>query len=337
VICDEAHKTAGWQSGTFATVLDERKIRARRRLFMTATPRIYGRKIQNDAEGDFRVHSMDDEQVYGPVAYSMSFATAIKNRPAPLLCDYRVVAISVSDTEARQAIKDRLLIRLDERLADAETVASHVAVGKAIRRFRLKKLISFHSRVAAAQTFAGDASDGFASTLKRARLRPHDLWTAHVAGDMSAGERDSLLHQFGRATGVALLANARCLTEGIDVPSTDSVVFIDPRQSKIDIVQAIGRAIRLSPKKRVGTIVVPVVIGPTRTQTKCWRVPGSRRSRTCFVRFAPMTSGLAKLSTPTASRSENDEVHGVKSADSSTRISSSICPPGSRRRDSSSR
>src|SRR5215510_6475398 len=258
-ICDEAHKTVGVRQGAFATILDDAKIPALRRLFLTATPRIYGANLKAKSEDQgWTLRSMDDERVYGPVVYRLSFGDAIKNG---LLCDYRVVVMTVSDAEIRFAIRERALIRVKAGIVDAESLAGHIALGKALKRYKLRKVITFHQRVAAARTFADSTADlSLPSLLDKLRLRPKDLWTGHVSGEMSAGRRSQLLHEFTSHEGVAIIANARCLTEGIDVPSADSVVFIDPRESKIDIVQALGRAIRNTPNKTIGTIVVPLVL-----------------------------------------------------------------------------
>jgi predicted helicase len=152
VICDEAHKTVGVGKGPFATVLHDHKIRAARRLFLTATPRIYGANLKaKSQEQGWTLLSMDDERVYGPVVHRLSFGDAIQKK---LLCDYRVVVMSISDAEINAAICDRALLRSESGTIDAESLAGHVAVGKAIKRFRLRKVITFHQRIASARMFA---------------------------------------------------------------------------------------------------------------------------------------------------------------------------------------
>jgi len=152
------------------------------------------------------------------------------------------------------------VFRSESGTVDAESLAGLVAVGKAIKRLKLRKLVTFHQRIAAARAFVDPGAEtSLPALLETLRSCPKDLWTGNVNGGMSAGRGGQLLHEFASHDSVAVIVNVRYLTEGIDVPSIDTVVFTDPRQSQIAIVQAVGRAIRSARTKSLGTIVVPLV------------------------------------------------------------------------------
>ena len=260
MIADEAHRVAGIESSDFATVLDETAIKARRRLFMTATPRYFtGRVLKAAQEADLEVASMDDPSKFGTVFHRLTFGEAIKRN---LLTDYQVAVVGVdNDTYREWAEKGTLVTRDGKKITDARTLAGQIGLAKAMRKYDLRRSISFHSRVARAREFAAEMPEVIA--WMPARQRPKGaLWARHASGEMSAGERHVLLQHLSRLDDGerGLLANARCLSEGVDVPTLDGVAFIDPRRSEVDIVQAVGRAIRKSEGKTVGTIVIPVFI-----------------------------------------------------------------------------
>lgn len=263
VVADEAHRCAGRVSGDFATVLDSDAIRARRRLFMTATPRYFtGRIIRAAREADLEVASMDDEATFGPVFHRLTFGEAIER---DLLSNYQVAIIGVDDSTYRSWAEHGRLVTIDgDNVTDARTLAGQIGVAKAMARYDLRRTISFHSRVAAARRFANTLPE-IIDWMPPPQRPDGDLWTDHVSGQMSTGERDTRLGHLRQleAGQRGLLANARCLAEGVDVPTLDGVAFIDPRRSEVDIVQAVGRAIRKAPDKTLGTIVLPVFIGNT--------------------------------------------------------------------------
>ncbi len=260
VIADEAHRCAGPVSSDFATVLDPLKIKASRRLFMTATPRYFtGRVLKAAEEAEFEYASMNDEARFGSVFYRLTFGEAIKG---DLLTDYQVVIVGVDNATYLDWAKRRVLVTRDGvDVTDAASLAGQIGLAKAMRKYDLHRVISFHSRVKRARDFAASMPDvlGWMPT----RHRPKgELWSRYASGEMPAGDRYVLLQHLGRLDdgGRGLLANARCLAEGVDVPTLDGVAFIDPRRSEVDIVQAVGRAIRKSEDKTVGTIVIPVFI-----------------------------------------------------------------------------
>ncbi len=260
VICDEAHRLTGKTDADYATVLDEKKIVGQKRLFMTATPRTYTTATKTKAEDrGVEITSMDDEHVYGPVLHKLSFGEAIKQ---DLLSDYRVLIVGVTDPQVQDLIDRRELVSVNDLVnTDARTLAAHIGLAKATKDYNLKRTISFHSRIKSADQFAKDhlkILDWLPDTHKPSG----DTWTGTISGTMNTGDRRRLIKQLSldEIDRHALLTNARCLTEGVDVPSLDGVAFIDPRSSQVDIIQAVGRAIRKSKNKEIGTIVLPVLI-----------------------------------------------------------------------------
>ena len=257
-IFDEAHKTTGDKEGLFAFGLSDKNIRIKKRLFLTATPRHY-KLNQRDKDGDFHVVSMNDETVYGKVSYRLPFSTAVA---AGIIVPYKVI-ISVSlnkEVDAELLRRGSTRVRRDE--IQAKWVANQIALKRAIEKTGASKIITFHSRVNLAEEFAGDSARGFQEHVKG-----FDVF--HVNGGQNAADRKALLEDF-KAAPRGLITNARCLTEGVDVPAVDMVAFVDPRKSKIDIAQAAGRAMRQSKatNKKLGYIVVPLFIEQKKGETE---------------------------------------------------------------------
>ncbi len=226
---------------------------------MTATPRYFtGRVVREAKEADFEVASMDNEQVFGKVFHRLGFAEAIDR---DLLTDYQVV-VGVDDATYRDWPQRGRFVTLDgTEVTDARTLAGQIGLAEAMRRYDLHRTITFHSQVKRAEEFARSLPEVIAWMPARQRPTGH-LWSDYASGEMPAGQRHALLQHLGRLDHgeQGLLANARCLAQGVDVPTLDSVAFVDPRRSEVDIVQAVGRAIRLARHKTVGTIVIPVFI-----------------------------------------------------------------------------
>jgi superfamily II DNA or RNA helicase len=260
ILADEAHRCAGKVDGAFATVLDGKKLRGVKRLFATATPRTYSRSLKAAAgEIGVEVVGMDDEEVFGRPLHTLSFGEAIERN---LLTDYQVVIVGVDDAMIAEWIRNRRIVSNGSGVeTDAQALATQIGLIKAIKDYGLKRIISFHSRVKRAAQFAQELP----LVLEWLDLQHKPAGTIaaeHVSGAMSAIARRqklSRLKQVGEGE-VGILANARCLSEGVDVPALDGVAFVDPRSSQIDIVQAVGRAIRLSKDKMKGTIIIPVFI-----------------------------------------------------------------------------
>jgi len=198
---------------------------------------------------------MDDEEIFGRVSWQISFREAIKQG---LIADYRVVGLSVTNVEART------LIREDEAQSDGfspRQVAAHVALAKGIVHFGLAKLLTFHDRVRDAQRFTEQSFPGSFPQVRASLGHTDELFAGHVNGRMNADLRARILDGIDTAS-VGFVANARCLTEGVDLPDLDAVAFLGARRSKIDILQAIGRALR-QPADRPGKIsyiFVPLIV-----------------------------------------------------------------------------
>lgn len=257
-IFDEAHKTTGDKEGLFAFGLSDKNIRIKKRLFLTATPRHY-KLNKRDKDGDFQVVSMSDEAIYGKVSYRLPFSAAVA---AGIIVPYKVI-ISVSlnkEVDAELLRRGSTRVRRDE--IQAKWVANQIALKRAIEKTGASKIITFHSRVNLAEEFAGDSARGF-----REHVKGFDVF--HVNGSQNAADRKALLEEF-KAAPRGLISNARCLTEGVDVPAVDMVAFVDPRKSKIDIAQAAGRAMRQSKatNKKLGYIVVPLFIEQKKGETE---------------------------------------------------------------------
>jgi superfamily II DNA or RNA helicase len=261
VLADEAHRCAGAASSDFATVLDAGRIRAKRRLFMTATPRFFTGRIQKiGVEADFEIASMDDENRFGGVFHRLSFAEAIDR---DLLSNYRLLVIGVNDETYRQYAESGHFVSRDgEVVTDARSLAAQIGVAKAMRRYDLQRLITFHSRVKLAREFA-DSFPEVAAWMPETDRPKGTIKADHVSGMMNSGQRESRLDVLRHLSGAerCVLANARCLSEGVDIPALDGIAFIDPKRSEVDIAQAVGRAIRKDEKKAIGTIVIPVFVG----------------------------------------------------------------------------
>jgi superfamily II DNA or RNA helicase len=265
VVADEAHRCAisGKADSPFSTVLDGDRIKADKRLFATATPRTYTTRVKKAAEErGVEVVGMDDEAVFGKQFHTLSFGEAIKNDP-PLLTDYQVVIVGVDNAMVSQWIEDRELVTPEtgDAVTNAELLASQIGLLKAMKDYNLKRVISFHSRVKRAEDFSNDIHDAIGIIKKRNRPKG-ELKADFVSGKMSTSDRGDKLKSLKNIGDgeIGLLSNARCLSEGVDVPSLDGVAFVDPKNSQVDIIQAVGRAIRLSAEKDIGTIVLPVFI-----------------------------------------------------------------------------
>jgi len=160
-------------------------------------------------------------------------------------------------------IDQREFLKTDSGIeADAQTFAAYIGLMKVMRDYDLKRVISFHGRVKRAKDFANEYLEVL--NWVDAEHKPSGVMvTDYVSGKMNAGERSTKIKQLKSLYGAerGLLANARCLSEGVDVPALDGIAFIDARKSQVDIVQAVGRAIRKSKNKTHGIIVIPVFIG----------------------------------------------------------------------------
>lgn len=260
VVADEAHRCAGKVDGNFSLVLSESKIRAKKRLFTTATPRTYSTQLKKSAEErGIEIFGMDDPTVFGTALYKLNFGEAIKRG---LLTDYQVVIIGIDSETVSSLIQEREFVKFSpDSEEDAESLGMKIGLLKAIKDFNLRRVISFHSRVSRAKEFSEKIPEVL-NWMEESKRPSGNIKTDFVSGEMPTDIRRVKLRQL-KEVGLgdrALLTNSRCLAEGVDVPSLDGICFVDPRTSSLDIIQAVGRAIRQSEDKKIGTIVLPVFI-----------------------------------------------------------------------------
>jgi superfamily II DNA or RNA helicase len=256
-IFDEAHKTTGSASGRFAVGLNDENITIKKRLFLTATPKHYDIS-KRDKDGEFKFVSMDDEAVYGKRAHTLTFGDAAAKG---IICPYKVVITLIDKQQVDDfALKNGITL-VEGDSVKAKWVASQIAVSSAIKHTNAKKIITFHSRVKTAREFASDEVYGIKKFVD-------DFEVFHVHGKQRSNDRKDTISKFKKSSR-SIITNAKCLTEGVDVPAVDMVAFVDPRHSKIDIAQAVGRAMR-KPRggdKKIGYIVVPIFAEDTREQS----------------------------------------------------------------------
>jgi predicted helicase len=246
-IFDEAHRTAHPdQTGTFCVPLDNRKIPIDKRLFMTATPKHYAITSEYDVP-----YSMDNNDVYGDRAYSMSIKDAIDSG---IVCDYQVIVSVTTDAELRKKIGDHHVKNQNED----RFIAAAISIKKAMVESGAKKVFLFAYTVAEAYNFIHN------ETIQK-ELAGINLF--HVSGKMTTHARQKTLKEFEESD-YGLITNARCLSEGVDSPTVDMVVYISNKRSTIDIVQSSGRAMRRFPGKKYGYILLPIYIQSTQHQLK---------------------------------------------------------------------
>ncbi|VEH73584.1 type ISP restriction/modification enzyme [Corynebacterium segmentosum] len=288
VICDEAHRTtgitlAGEDSSNFVRVHDADYIKASKRLYMTATPRLFDDAVKGKAaEHSAELTSMDDEGIYGPEFYRLGFGEAVDKG---LLTDYKVLVMTVDESVAANAMAHSEDNQINLSLASAMIGAWN---GLAKRSGELQgKKGGFDENANPMQRAVAFAKDIKTSTqiaesfpslirthqellkdkavLNDVSLTNVDLQVAaqHVDGGMNAMERGTKLSWIESPAAeneARILTNARCLSEGVDVPALDSVIFFNPRNSMVDVVQSVGRVMRKSAGKDYGYIILPVAV-----------------------------------------------------------------------------
>lgn len=244
-IFDEAHKTVGLNKKLFSYLLFDKNIAIAKRIFMTATERFYSGSKED-------IISMDDYEIYGDTFSQMSFKEAIEKE---LLTDYKIITIDVKKSEIAEFIKSNNLVQLNNKWkneTEARSLASMIALRKAMKVLPIKNAVSFHSSIDKAQRNK-DLQSYITSTYK---FEPIDSFT--VSSKVATTKRNDIIREFADSSR-ALITNAKCLTEGVDVPNIDCIVFADPRKSKVDIVQALGRALRKKKGKDFGYVILPVL------------------------------------------------------------------------------
>ncbi|MBU3715255.1 MAG: hypothetical protein FGM46_09975, partial [Ferruginibacter sp.] len=252
-IMDEAHKTVGNQDKLFSHLLFDKNLSISRRIFMTATERRYAGSSDN-------ILSMDDEQVYGDTFTQMPFKEAISEG---ILSDYKIITLFISDKEVKEIIQKNAFVKPEgkewDKETEARTLASLIALRKAMQQFPIHHAVTFHSSIKKAEAFEKSQS-----VFSKAFPRFKRVDSFHVSGAMPTSVRSKVVDEFA-ASDKGIITNAKCLTEGVDVPNIDCVLFADPRKSTVDIVQAVGRALRKKEGKQFGYVILPVF---TKSKTK---------------------------------------------------------------------
>ncbi|WP_445725593.1 Helicase associated domain protein [Flavobacterium sp.] len=243
IICDEAHRTTGSKNkNVFTLVHYNDKIPSKKRLYMTATPKVVSTSFKAKLGGDYELLcDMNNPSLYGEEAFRMTFGEAIEQG---ILVDYKIIGIGVTDKQIKEFI-DRHNFLGDYSVTD---LAHNFALELVMKKYNAFHALSFHSKVALAKGFSERHSEFF-----------NEVYSKYVAGKQSTTYRARVLNEFKKSKR-GIVSNARCLTEGVDVPTIDLIYFCDPKTSKIDIVQASGRALRISKinNKKMGYIVVPI-------------------------------------------------------------------------------
>ncbi len=295
IICDEAHRTTGATFGdddesNFVKVHDASFIQAIKRLYMTATPRIYGTNAKVKAETDNVVLcSMDDENLYGPELFVITFSEAVR---LGLLCDYKVIVLSVEESHVNRRIQDLLRsedndLRVDDAgkiigcwkalakqeltpdlVGDTDPMKRAVAFcqvietkkGAKVHKVSSVNIADMFSKVVQAYQDSEDLDD---DELQSSPAYTLQCEAEHVDGGMNASAKEgklAWLKDEPPENTCRILSNVRCLSEGVDVPALDAVLFLTPRNSQVDVVQSVGRVMRNAPGKKRGYVVLPVVI-----------------------------------------------------------------------------
>ncbi len=248
-VFDEAHKTAGHEDRNFAFALEDANLRIRKRLFLTATPRHYN-PHKRDREGDAKeVFSMNNEEVYGPQAFRLTFAEAARRG---IICGYKVIISVITSEKVTNELLSHREVIVNGDAIRARQVANQIALRDAVEKYEVSKVFTFHRDVKSAKSFVAGGNEGIRTHLP-------EFEPFHVNGTMPTARREREMRDFREATR-AVMSNARCLTEGVDVPAVDMVAFLAPRRSRVDIVQATGRAMRRSPGKTTGYVLVPLYV-----------------------------------------------------------------------------
>ncbi|GAB2628314.1 DEAD/DEAH box helicase [Streptomyces capparidis] len=268
IVIEEAHRTSGSLGKAWAAVHDNTVIPAVRRLYMTATPRIWQdrpptwqvREGSWDPLPQELAASMDDETIFGPRVYEMSLAQGIS---LGLLARYQIIVVELEDPEITPEVL-RSEEGKEERVRGLRMGALQAAILRTAVEHRLQTMITFHHRVIEAQAF----SEGLAGVAKKLHAAdperyPARVWAGWLKGDHEADKRRGVLGEFATRAGLAVLSNCRVLGEGVDIRAVDSVALIDPKGSAVDIVQAIGRALRQKPGQgKLASLIVPVFLKP---------------------------------------------------------------------------
>jgi predicted helicase len=268
IIFDEAHRTTGAkETQLFDFAMTNQSISSKKRLFMTATERLIKPRLKKVAkEAGKVIFSMDDETVYGKTFHKYNFGDAITDK---VISNYEIIVAGIQQSDYYNWIKENkdleALVNSNTEYSTAQILFSQLILAKAIKEYPISKIISFHSSVKNATLFAGEIENTIPlkNVIKQfnKNITDENIFVSHVNGSMPTGDRKEILDIF-KEKEFALVSNARCLTEGVDVPIIDSVYFVDNKSSLIDIVQACGRALRKPNAKidKTAFFLIPILI-----------------------------------------------------------------------------
>ena len=283
-LCDEAHQTTGVigsggakgkmrEMSPFVLIHHEDRVRATRRLYMTATPRLYTEEAKGKAKEDaIRVFSMDDEKTYGPEFHRLSFSQAVDES---LLTDFRVVVLGLreeNEIEVLHSYQARKVEGWDE--IQLGEVTQMVGCWQALKNPNNKRknatplgrVIAFTNSIKMSKRYEshweGIIEEAAERMAKEGKIEDYRCRIRHVDGTQNAATRRKLIDWLKESQDkdCRILVNARCLSEGVDVPALDAVIFLEGRKSHVDIVQAVGRSMRQSKGKEYGYIIIPVAV-----------------------------------------------------------------------------
>ncbi|MDX9775466.1 MAG: type ISP restriction/modification enzyme [Petrimonas sp.] len=282
IVCDEAHRTtgvslAGEDESAFTKVHDANFIKSKKRLYMTATPRLYDDNTKSKAaEAEAILCSMDDKALYGEEIYRIGFGEAVER---DLLTDYKVLILTLNDKDVPPAVQRMIADgEFEINTDDASKIIGTInalskqflgdeGVTKEADPEPMKRAVAFCANIATSKKISATyntANEAYLSQLpadKKAQMVTTEA--KHMDGTMAAPERDQMLSWLKEETPdteCRIITNVRVLSEGVDVPSLDSVLFLSARNSQVDVVQSVGRVMRRSPGKKYGYIVIPVVV-----------------------------------------------------------------------------
>lgn len=280
VVCDEAHRTtgvtlAGEDESAFVKIHDDGFIKAKKRLYMTATPRLFSDDSKSRANAnDAVLCSMDDEKLYGKEIHRLGFGKAVEDG---LLADYKVLVLTLNDRDISPSVQR--MVANEDHTINADDAAKLIGCINALSKqiigdggviketdpIPMKRAVAFCPKISASKEISknfNDVSEKYIADLpSEQRERIQKVESRHVDGTMNATTRDALLSWLKEDSDECrILTNVKCLSEGVDVPSLDAVMFLAARNSPIDVVQSVGRVMRRSEGKKYGYIIIPVII-----------------------------------------------------------------------------
>ena len=355
VICDEAHRTtgatfAGEDESNFVRVHSNEHVRASKRVYMTATPRIYGDVAQAKAKkDDIALCSMDDEALFGRELHVLTFSESVQR---DLLVDYKVIVLTVDEAHISRSLQTMLSDENNQlRVGDAakivgcwKALAKEDQEGELVddpspmqRAVAFCQVIERKPSMRTHKVSSKEIAAQFESVVRTYQAQEDTqsklvCKARHIDGSMNAsekGEQLAWLKASAPDNTCLILSNVRCLSEGVDVPALDAVLFLTPRNSQVDVVQSVGRVMRKSPGKKRGYIILPVVIPSDVEPAKVlnddkvyrvvWQVLQALRSHDDkFDAFINKLDLVGKNPSKMEVIAVTDQVHSKRRADGST-------------------